>query len=312
MSKLAVSALKNNNRYTYQLPRVYYIYYAYVAPLTEPLQSCADNLRRGFEFALSCGDRSNAFGNSIHDIRLSLLAGTNLPTLLKRTEYYLEVMKRCGQLNGLFLELFRDTILILMGQKKHNLDENEGPLNDIPPESQIFHKAIRSYWSGHLERCYYLTEKVRPHHRRNFMFHHGINALRILAERRNSRRSVRGTKSMRAVPAAALKSLKESCGFSKWNFHNKLHLLEAEIFSSEGNNDRAKDSYEAAIISAKSAGFIQEQGLACERAGVHYSNIGDLRRAHNYLLLAKQCYSEWGSQMKVLDITEQIDEITHK
>ena len=88
--------------------------------------------------------------------------------------------------------------------------------------------------------------------------------------------------------------------------------MEAEIFSCEGNNDEAKDSYEAAIVSAKRAGFIQEQGLACERAGVHYSKIGEPRRAHNYLLLAKQCYSEWGSQMKVLDITEQIDEITHK
>ena len=58
LSKLAISTIKNDHRCIDILPRVYFIYYAFVAPLTEPLQSCVDNLRRGFECGIASGDLS--------------------------------------------------------------------------------------------------------------------------------------------------------------------------------------------------------------------------------------------------------------
>ena len=89
----------------------------------------------------------------------------------------------------------------------------------------------------------------------------------------------------------------------------QVHLLEAESFSRLGNHGKAKASYAAAIASARSSRFVHEQGLACELAGLHYKNIGDHRTALDYLKQAKQCYADWGSQMKVNSINHQLENI---
>lgn len=87
----------------------------------------------------------------------------------------------------------------------------------------------------------------------------------------------------------------------------QVHLLEAENFSFQNNPDDARASYAAAITSARSSRFIHEQGLACELAGKHYKKIGDIRSAWSFLNQAKQCYSEWGSQVKVDAVNRQLE-----
>ena len=46
--------------------------------------------------------------------------------------------------------------------------------------------------------------------------------------------------------------------------------------------------------------------LACELAGNHYKKIGDNKSALGFFNQAKQCYTEWGSQMKVEVINKQL------
>jgi len=75
--------------------------------------------------------------------------------------------------------------------------------------------------------------------------------------------------------------------------------LEAEFNSFEGRNEDANEGYISAIGLAQSAKFKSEEGLAAELAGFHSKKIGDRNKARSYFDLAKQCYSEWGSQMKV-------------
>ena len=87
----------------------------------------------------------------------------------------------------------------------------------------------------------------------------------------------------------------------------KVHLLEAENFSFHGNHEEAKASYAAAITSARCSRFIHEQGLACELAGFHYKKIGNHRSAWSFFNQAKQCYADWGSQIKVDSITRQLE-----
>ena len=69
--KRAMSALKQFDSYMDQMPRVFFIYYAFVAPLTEQLQSCAENLRRGFECGIASGDTS--FGEINYLVKMSCL-----------------------------------------------------------------------------------------------------------------------------------------------------------------------------------------------------------------------------------------------
>lgn len=75
----------------------------------------------------------------------------------------------------------------------------------------------------------------------------------------------------------------------------------------QNHHKKAKASYAAAISSARSSGFIHEQGLACELAGYHFKKIGDYRSACSSFEQAKQCYTEWGSQTKVESVTRQLD-----
>lgn len=88
---------------------------------------------------------------------------------------------------------------------------------------------------------------------------------------------------------------------------SQVKLLEAELSSHQGNNDEAKAHYLLSISSAKESGFIHEQGLACEFAGIHCRNTGNNSSARNFFDQAKLGYTEWGSKMKVDSITHQLE-----
>lgn len=79
----------------------------------------------------------------------------------------------------------------------------------------------------------------------------------------------------------------------------QVQLLEAEIYSFRGKHQEAKEAYTASIETARSSRFVHEQGLACELAGHHCRKIGDDATARSFYNQAKQCYLDWGSQMKV-------------
>ena len=86
----------------------------------------------------------------------------------------------------------------------------------------------------------------------------------------------------------------------------QVHLLEAEQFSFQKCNIKAQSSYAAAINSVRLSGVIHEQGLACELAGYHFKKVSDLPTAGISFEQAKQCYAEWGSQMKVDSVSRQL------
>lgn len=92
-----------------------------------------------------------------------------------------------------------------------------------------------------------------------------------------------------------------------FSFITQFHLLEAESYSFHGNHEEAKASYAAAILAARRSRFVHEQGLTCEMAGFHYKKMGDHNGAQDFFNQAKQCYEEWGSQMKVDSIVRQLE-----
>lgn len=96
---------------------------------------------------------------------------------------------------------------------------------------------------------------------------------------------------------------------SDWNYTNKLELLEAEQECLRGNHHNASRLYDASIISARKSGFIHEQGLACEKAGLHYERRGVNEKAKEYFQQARECYEEWGSSMKVDAIQAKLDNL---
>ena len=89
----------------------------------------------------------------------------------------------------------------------------------------------------------------------------------------------------------------------------KVSLLRAELYSIEDNKEQAKSCYEAAITSSKSSNFIHEQGLSLELAGLHHVKIGESEPALEYFRQAKECYNEWGSEMKVDSVKQHVEKL---
>jgi len=133
------------------------------------------------------------------------------------------------------------------------------------------------------------------------MFINGLNSFALL--RRSS------TAKLRQVPKDALVMMRSAAETSRWNYLNKVHLLEAELASFENRHEQAKWSYAAAILASRSSRFKHEVGLSCELAGHHYRRVGDVQRAACLFNHARQCYSEWGSNMKMKTIDRQLSKM---
>ena len=63
---------------------------------------------------------------------------------------------------------------------------------------------------------------------------------------------------------------------------------------------------------SRSSKFVHEEGLCHELAGMHYEGLNKLQQALTSFQQAKTCYNKWGSQMKVSNMDEKIQNILYK
>jgi hypothetical protein len=227
IGKAALSCSKERYHASEHLANLYHVYYGMIAPHTEPLQTCADMLRQGFDAGMSLGDSDIAFFNSISHVRTLIMAGERLPTLLEKVNYYLMMANAYkNSIARAFFSLYRDTVTILTdnGGTSSSTDySNDLPTNDANAKllgSIYFQRAIQAYWLGHIKRCQFYTEKYREYVKQisfysNFMlFIHGLSSLE-LQKRKTSIK-------LRANTKRSIRVLKTSASFSSWNSQNKV------------------------------------------------------------------------------------------
>ncbi len=103
-------------------------------------------------------------------------------------------------------------------------------------------------------------------------------------------------------------SMKVAALHAETNFRNKLELLKAEKYVITPRHSRlvALRAYDEAITSAQTAGFLHEQGLACEKAGLYCKRTKDNDNALTYFNQALECYEKWGSFVKVEFIRKEL------
>ncbi len=82
---------------------------------------------------------------------------------------------------------------------------------------------------------------------------------------------------------------------SKWNFENKLLLLEAECDFANREYESAEKKYLASIDSARRHKFIHEEGLAMDLLASFYNERGDVEKGLEYLDGSFSCYEKWGA-----------------
>ena len=83
------------------------------------------------------------------------------------------------------------------------------------------------------------------------------------------------------------------------NFANRAALVGAELARIEGRELDAERLYEYAISSARAAGLIHNEALACETAARFYAARGFGDIAEMYLVRARNGYLRWGADGKV-------------
>ena len=103
-----------------------------------------------------------------------------------------------------------------------------------------------------------------------------------------------------------IESMKVVASHTETNFRNKLELLEAEQYGLTARHDAAMCAYDSAVVSAQKAGFIQEQGLACEKAGFYCKRMKYDEKSFMYFKQALECYKKWGSSVKVDFIRKEL------
>jgi tetratricopeptide (TPR) repeat protein len=272
-------------------------------------------LRGSLESALSSGNANAGFLCATQSTVFSVVSGEKeLTLLLKEIDYYLHLLGTYqSDVAKNYLLNTRGTVSVLIDKgEATSIEEKEcfGDLSDPGNkflDSFYFHHAFRNFWLGYSERCRHFAQKCFAQIQRGkytvhlIKFYYGLNLLDMLKKKMNASRQ---------------KEVEEIIGFMKVatthsdsNYRNKLELLEAEQYGLRCSHSEAAASYDAAISSAKTSKFVNEQGLACEKAGFYYKRKGDARNALVYFQQAHACYEEWGSRVKVDVIQRELDHL---
>jgi hypothetical protein len=69
------------------------------------------------------------------------------------------------------------------------------------------------------------------------LFYHGLNAFILM------RKGKLKVSKLKQIPQDALRQLRAAEELSKWNYRNKVFLLQAELYSLECKNDEARAAY---------------------------------------------------------------------
>jgi hypothetical protein len=228
IGKAAMSCSKKRYHSSEHLPHLYVTYYGFVAPHTEPLQSCADMNRQGFDTGMSLGETGIALLNSFCHIRAAIVAGDRLPNLLDKVDYYLKLANTYqNEIAKTLLSTFRELISILIDNKgpsslsTHVIDE---PTNfeytAAVLESIYFHRAIQAYWQGYNERCQHYIRKFILSRNSTLWrlqiitFIEGMNSFQLLKRPSNGK--------LRSIAWNAIMVLKTAASLSSWNWQNKV------------------------------------------------------------------------------------------
>jgi hypothetical protein len=263
-----------------------------------------------------------AFFNSVFLVRNALLSGENLFCLRNEIDYHLDVMTRFK--HTLFkdpLLAFRETISKIIGNTQSSSAENKNTENlafDTLNHHRsnaftYFNTVLQSFWLGYSDRCDYsakraLTMKLLGS--QNWLlvlFYAALNAFRINTNGNRSRSQV---SNVRKLYNDAITEMRAFATLSPSNYNGKVLLLKAEMHSFKNKVDVATAKYSEAVAAFSSSRYVHEQGLACELAGFHYIRIDQPETALDFFQQAKDCYTQWGSDVKVAFITQQISLLT--
>ncbi|WP_051346006.1 AAA family ATPase [Bradyrhizobium sp. th.b2] len=302
--------------------RVYLVFAVHVAHWTQPLQISHAFLGRAFDAALAAGDLSYAAYSCIDVITNLIAAGDLLSEVERVSDHGLEFARkvRFGLASDCIIGQLR-LIRMLRG-----LTQDFNSFNDAEFEESHFERRLNSNPQLAIASCYYWIRKLQARVYANdatsamaavskveallwtiptqfeLAEYHFFAALARAAHYDTSSPEER-RQHLEALIAhhRQLVLWAEHCPAT---FANRAALVGSEIARLEGRELDAMRLHEEAIRLSREHGFIQNEGLAHERAARFCATRGFQTIAESYQRSARRCYLSWGAHGKVRQLDE--------
>ncbi len=95
-------------------------------------------------------------------------------------------------------------------------------------------------------------------------------------------------------------------GHSKWNFENKMKLLQAEKFFANNQIEEAREAFESSIKSAQAHKFVHEEAISLELAAYFYVAQNDHEKSNSLLRMSSIAYRKWGANAKAESLMKSL------
>jgi len=293
----------------------------FVLPYKQPLQSCVDSLRRGYNDGMSVGDVEWALLCLRGAASISLFATERGKTL---QEVEKELQRNMETLNAFrrstFVSEISYAVAALRNLMADTLDDSPDDPTILPEPSQPLHfvvlrmKVCCQMWLTYLFRKYDEAAEIAQGYPDveasnpfapaasviNEQFYLGLLACAMQRREGSTKDDISKWRNLAAGVITKFSSWLNDG--SAWNFEHKLDLLVAEQAYSDGNLVLAAATYEKAVACSAKTSYINEEALCCERAGLFHEERGDADTAKTYYETAILLYHRWGAKSKVADL----------
>ncbi len=307
--------------------KVYASYGASIACWKMPIRETIPILERAVKSGLETGDWEFASHGAIFFCEHPLFAGEPLNSVLKRQKLQLQMIESCQQEYQLnYLSIVTQVTTNL--HDKHQSKELSGDLFDadlmLPLflETQNINSVFYTFF-GQLMLAYYFKRYDQGFSIASEAWQYRAPILALMVFPQYIFYSALLLLARYPYQAGASESLQHDLAkledyyqkLQTWNNHvsenyqNKCLLIQAEKARVLGQTVEAMELYDQAIAAAQTAGFVQEEALAYERAGDFYLALGRQRIGELYLTEAYYAYIRWEAVAKVRALEKEYPHI---
>jgi len=283
----------------------------------EPIQALLPTALENYKMALKRGDINTACWNSVFYVIRAFFSGSPLISLNKELSVVFRQLSRYNLVRHyLSLIPISNAMTNLSGEPQSSVmlnsikgyEDNEKSLREAFKKKDIaLCEVIVTFQIAEhfLFRRIDMAEKVVRQYQEFFdmqldsqvkfifiyrTFYSGLVAFHCFRETQDNYWMDRGMNVMREMEI-----LTKEC---KWNFENKMLLLNAEYHFSIGDFDKATEEYYLSVRSSHAHRFIHEEAVANELAGYFQLARGRKDLSINLMTQARECYQTWGAVRK--------------
>lgn len=302
--------------------RIYVMRYAYVMPWRDSARACLPSLVAGASSGMMTGDFEIAFINNFEYSFGCILAGYPLrehyETILRVKQQFVGLGQEtvmfhlhCAmQLTENLLGLAKDD-KVLSGENfdaQQALDESIAANNSSGVSFISLAQLFLALFTNRYDEAVVIARKLQKSNNDSFgAFEVQYSAFMMCLAEMIVARETKSRSHLRAANRS-LRRLKKWTEYASTSWLNRMHLILAEHDALQGRHEQATRYFFSSIEHAERHGWIHEQALALERAGIYLIETSQMDKGLDCLYRSRGLYETWGCVVKCNTITQFISD----